>query len=175
RTVLGLTQKAWLENALLTSTAKFKFIMNGTPITNLIFDPYDRWEAYAAERDDILSYIDTNSIKNVIWLSTDLHGIVISPDGVDLAPAGGPNPHPTPEVVAGAIGMDPIFRELPPSIAGVLPSLPIFLTHISEFDIDRFNVVLIKVDPGSPQPTATLDFMDRTGATIHTISFTAVP
>ena len=175
RTVLGLTQKAWLKNALQTSTATFKFIMNGTPITNLIFDPYDRWEAYPSEREELLTFIESNSIKNVVWLSTDLHGIVMSPNGVNVAPAAGPNPHPTPEIVAGAIGMDPIFRELPPSIVPVLPTLPAILGQISEFDIDRFNVVLISVDPGAPNATAKLDFIDRSGSTIHTITFTAVP
>ncbi len=175
RTVLGLAQKAWLENALQTSTATFKFIMNGTPITQLLFQPYDRWEAYFKERDDILTFIESTPVKNVVWLSTDLHGIVVSPLGVNVGPAAGPNAHPTPEIVAGAIGMDPIFRELPPSIVPVLPSLPAILTQISEFDIDRFNVVRISVDPGVPTPTATFDFIDRTGATIHTLSFTAVP
>lgn len=175
RTVLGTAQKAWLKSGLLASTAKFKFVMNGTPITNLLFQPSDRWEAYAAERDEILTHIDANSIKNVLWLSTDLHGIVLSPNGVNVAPAAGPNPHPTPEIVAGAIGMDPIFRELPPTILPILPSLPAFLTHITEYDIDRFNVVLLEVTPGVPQPTAKFNFIDRTGAVIHTLSFTAVP
>ncbi len=169
RTVLGTAQKQWLESGLLTSTATFKFIMNGPPITQLIFDPYDRWEAYSAERKEILDFIENNGIKNVIFLSTDLHGIVISPDRVDVA-----NTHHIPEIVAGAVGMDPIFRELPPSVVGLLPSLPTILKQISEFDIDRFNVVMIKVDPGAPAK-ATFDFIDRTGATIHSVSFDAVP
>jgi hypothetical protein len=149
--------------------------MNGTPITNLIFQPYDRWEGYPAERDELLTFIESTPVKNVVWLSTDLHGIVISPNGVNIAPAAGPNGHPTPEIVAGAIGMDPIFRELPPSIVPVLPSLPSILTHVTEFDIDRFNVVLMSVGPGAPNPVATFDFIDRSGATIHSLSFTAIP
>jgi phosphodiesterase/alkaline phosphatase D-like protein len=169
RTVLGAAQKQWLKDGLMNSTATFKFIMNGTPITQLLFQPYDRWEAYTAERTEILDFILNNSLKNVIWLSTDLHGIVISPDRVDVA-----NTHPVPEIVAGAIGMDPIFRELPPSVVPLLPSLPAILTQIGEFDIDRFNIVMISVDDGVP-PKAKFDFYDRSGAIIHTVSFDAVP
>ena len=47
-------------------------------------------------------------------------------------------------------------------------------TQVSEFDLDRFNVVTINVDPGAPA-VARFDFIDRTGATIHSISFNAVP
>ncbi|TMA35152.1 MAG: adenylyl-sulfate kinase, partial [Deltaproteobacteria bacterium] len=136
--ILGAAQKAWLESGLMNSTATFKFIMNGPPITQLIFVPYDRWEAWPAERTEILDFITNNSLKNVVWLSTDLHGIVISPQRLDTATN---STHNTPEVVAGAIGMDPLFRELPPSILSFLPIIPSALPQVSEFDIDRFNVV----------------------------------
>jgi alkaline phosphatase D len=170
RTILGAAQKAWLESGLLNSTATFKFIMNGPPITQLIFVPYDRWEAWPAERNEILDFITTNGINNVIWLSTDLHGIVISPQRLEPSMS---STHHTPEIVAGAIGMDPIFRELPPSVSGLLPIIPNVLTQVSEFDLDRFNVVTINVDPGAPA-VARFDFLDRTGATIHSVSFNAV-
>ena len=168
RTILGADQKTWLENGLLNSTATFKFIMNGPPIAQLAFLPYDRWEAWIAERDEILDFIETNDIKNVVWLSTDLHAIVISPDHLNID--GG---HPVPEVVAGAIGETTLFRELPPSIVGVLSGVPGFLTEVSEFDIDRYNTVLITVDPTLATPRTTLDFYDRTATMIHTIVFDA--
>ncbi len=170
RTILGADQKTWLENGLFNSTAAFKFIMNGPPIAQLVFLPYDRWEAWIAERDEILDFIETNDIKNVVWLSTDLHAIVISPDHLNID--GG---HPVPEVVAGAIGETTLFRELPPSIVGVLSGVPGFLTEVSEFDIDRYNTVLITVDPTLATRRTTLDFYDRTGSLIHTIVFDAVP
>ena len=170
RTILGADQKTWLENGLVTSTATFKFIMNGPPIAQLAFLPYDRWEAWTAERDEILDFIETNGIKNVVWLSTDLHAIVISPDHLNID--GG---HPVPEVVAGAIGETTLFRELPPSIVGLLGGVPAFLTEVSEFDIDRYNTVMITVDPTLTTPRTTLDFYDRTGTMIHTIVFDAAP
>ena len=175
RTVLGATQKAWLENALATSTATFKFIMNGPPITNLVFQPYDFWIGYPEERDEILGYIldpngdmdQSDRIPNVIWLSTDLHGIVISAERVSVGSS-----QPVPEVVGGAIGMDPIFRELPPGIIPLLGTLPSLLTQITQFDLDRFNVALLTVAPGAPA-TARVDFYDRSGAVIQSITFDA--
>ena len=79
---------------------------------------------------------------------------------------------PVPEVVGGAIGMDPIFRELPPGIIPLLGTLPSLLTQITEFDIDRFNVALLTVAPGAPA-TARVDFYDRSGAVIQSITFDA--
>jgi len=170
RTILGAAQKTWLENGLLTSTATFKFIMNGPPITQLLFLPYDRWEAWSAERTEILDFIVTNGIKNVVWLSTDLHAIVISPTRLDVSMT-----HATPEIVAGAIGESTIFNELPPSVEASLPGLPGVITQVSEFELDRYNVVLITVDPTLTTPRANFDFYDRTGSIIHNVFFDAVP
>src|SRR5262249_29537484 len=128
RTVLGAAQKSWLKNGLLNSTADFKFIMNGPPITALQFLPYDRWDAYIAERTEILDYIVNNSIKNVIWLSTDFHTIIFSPVRVD-------GTHNIPELVAGSIGENTLFRELPPSVVTLLPSVPALLTQIDEYEL----------------------------------------
>jgi phosphodiesterase/alkaline phosphatase D-like protein len=166
RTILGATQLAWLENGLLNSTAKFKFIMNGPPITQLVFLPYDRWEAWSVERAAILDYIITNNIKNVIWLSTDFHTIIFSPVRVDAT-------HNVPELVSGSIGENTLFRELPPTIVGLLPSVPAIITQVSEFELDRYNGVMITLDPAAE--TANFDFKDRTGLTIHSITYAAVP
>ena len=166
RTILGATQLAWLENGLLNSTAKFKFIMNGPPITQLSFLPYDRWEAWSVERAAILDFIDANAIKNVIWLSTDFHTIIFSPVRVDAT-------HNTPELVDGSICENTLFRELPPTIVTLLPSVPSLITQVSEFELDRYNAGLITLDPAAE--TARFEFKDRTGLTIHSITYTAVP
>ena len=36
--------------------------------------PYDRWEGYVAERNEILNFIRDNGIENVVFLTTDNHG-----------------------------------------------------------------------------------------------------
>jgi alkaline phosphatase D len=165
RTYLGAAQKQWLKNGLQSSTATFKFIMNGPPITELVFDPYDRWEAYTAERNEILDFIQNNNIKNVIWLSTDLHAYVLSGSRVDTT-------HNIPEIVSGSIAESTIFNELPAAVAGLLPSLPSILTQVTQFDIDRYNVVLITVTPGAAAK-AQFDVYDRTGKGLHRVIYNA--
>jgi alkaline phosphatase D len=171
RTILGSAQKTWLENGLLNSTATFKFIMNGPPVTELLFQPYDRWEAWPAERDEILGYVETNAIKNVVWLSTDLHAVVYSPSflNTDLTT------HPGTELVVGAIGETTLFRELPTTVVNLLPSVAGILKQASEYDIDRYNTVAVTLDPTNMPPTAEFDVVDRTGAFIHTVILTATP
>jgi phosphodiesterase/alkaline phosphatase D-like protein len=73
RTMLGATQKEMFKNALLNSTAKFKFVITSVNIQNTYALPYDNWEGYAAERSEILNFIRENQIDNVIFLSTDSH------------------------------------------------------------------------------------------------------
>lgn len=165
RTYLGATQKAWLKNGLLNSTATFKFVMNGPLISSLLFLPYDRWEGYAAERQEIIDFIKTNDIKNVIFLSTDIHALIVNDQ------VGNATPPIIREFVSGAIGMDPIYRELPDSIAGFVPTLPSLFPTISYFDIDRFNYGLIEVSPTQ----ATVTYRDATGAALKSFSVAAAP
>ena len=164
RSILGATQKTWLENGLLNSTATFKFIMNGPPMTQLLFLPYDRWEAWIAERNEILNFIQTNAIPNVVWVSTDLHAVVYSPTHLNADNLAQPGT----ELVVGAIGETTLFRELPPSVAGLLGVVPTLLKQASHYDIDRYNTVLITVDPGAA--TAQFDIYDRTGAIMKTVT-----
>jgi len=67
----------WLKSSLMASTAVFKFIVNSVPITNfpLIFDigAADRWEGYAAQRQELLDFIQMQTVTGVWWLSGDFH------------------------------------------------------------------------------------------------------
>jgi alkaline phosphatase D len=78
RTILGPVQKQALKDALLNSTAKFKFILNQDPIQQFYVAPYDRWEGYGAERKEILSFIKLNAITNVVFLTTDTHATLFN-------------------------------------------------------------------------------------------------
>jgi alkaline phosphatase D len=162
RTYLGAAQKAWLKAGLLASTAKFKFVMNGPLISELLFLPYDRWEGYAAEREEILEYIEANNIKNVVFLSTDIHALIVNSEAANPGGSGGGSP----EWVAGAIGMDPIYRELPGSIAPLVPTLPALFPAITHFDIDRFNYGTVEVSASE----AKLSYRDNTGAVIASLT-----
>jgi alkaline phosphatase D len=166
RTYLGTTQLAWLENGLQNSTATWKFVMNGPLISTLAFLPYDRWEGYAAERFALLDFIASNDVRNVIFLSTDIHAAIVN-NVVNLTGlSAGPRIR---ELVSGAIGMDPIYRELPASVLSLVPALPSLFTSIQWFDIDRFNVATVSVD----QTEADVTYYDNTGGVLKTYNIPA--
>jgi phosphodiesterase/alkaline phosphatase D-like protein len=72
RTFLGTAQLDRFKAAIKASTAKFKIVMNETPIQMFYALPYDRWEGYEAERQDLLRFLQAN-VKNVVFLTTDTH------------------------------------------------------------------------------------------------------
>jgi phosphodiesterase/alkaline phosphatase D-like protein len=78
RTLLGPVQKDLFTAALLASTAKFKFVINEVPIQQFYLLPYDRWEGYSAEREELLTFIRANHIANVIFLTTDTHATLFN-------------------------------------------------------------------------------------------------
>jgi alkaline phosphatase D len=173
RTYLGAAQKAWLKAGLAASTATWKFVMNGPLITPLLFLPYDRWDGYVAERNEMLEFfrnpdgnvMTDDHITNVIFLSTDIHAAIYNPVVANPGPAGGS----IQEIVAGAIGMDPIYRELPPAILPFVSGLPGLFPSIEFFDIDRRNYVLADVSTTQ----ATFTYRDNTGSVLKTINLTA--
>lgn len=73
------------------------------------------------------------------------------------------------ELISGAIGMDPIYRELPPSILAVVPGLPALFPSIQSFDIDRFNIARVVAD----QTQALVQFIDNGGWGIKTYTIPA--
>ncbi len=82
RTVLGVTQLAWLKQTLLDAQKNgtvWKFVAVGDPIDQLGAigsgaDGGKSWVGgYRAERNEILKFIADNNIKNVVFLSTDDH------------------------------------------------------------------------------------------------------
>jgi alkaline phosphatase D len=65
-------QKAWLKESLLTSPAVWKVVVssvtwNGTTVKD------DAWWDFRAERNELVSFIQTNNITGVIFVSADLH------------------------------------------------------------------------------------------------------
>ena len=103
RTMLGSEQKALFKDALLNSTAKFKFVISSVSIQQTFAFPYDSWEGYGAERSEILNFIRNNAIKNVVFLTTDLHLNLMNKVSIDLFTDPSPISY---EVVTGPIGAE---------------------------------------------------------------------
>jgi alkaline phosphatase D len=157
RTLLGSQQKAWLMNQLAASEAIFKVIINEVPISQLFILPYDRWEGYLAEREELLQSIERAAIRNVVFLTTDLHGSLI----VDVTPFGSVRSIAK-EVIVGPI-----------ATLGALaahkisdPALRAFLARVGPphcLHLDTFSYGLVEVTPNVQPPLLTVTLKDQNG------------
>jgi alkaline phosphatase D len=89
RTLLGAAQLARFQQAVASSTATWKVIVNELPIQQYYADPYDRWEGYEAERKAVLNFLRAN-VKNVVFLTTDVHATFVNDARFQTLESGGP-------------------------------------------------------------------------------------
>ncbi len=152
---ISAEQMTWLKLGLASSDAVFKIIINSVPITNMpsVWDAYptDRWEAYGAQRTDILKFIDDSHITGVLWLAGDFHLAFIS----KVSPSGaGANQR---EVLCGPGGQS----------SNVLVSTlnaPQF-----SFATGTNNYTTLRLDPSTRE--VKVAYHDGAGAEFHTESF----
>lgn len=82
RTLLGERQLQRLKADLIDATQKgivWKFIAIPEPIQLLgPAGAEDRFEGYAAERTELLDFIVTNAITNVVFIAADYHGTIVN-------------------------------------------------------------------------------------------------
>jgi phosphodiesterase/alkaline phosphatase D-like protein len=102
RTFLGKRQLAAFKRDVKRSKATFKVIMNETPIQQFYALPYDRWEGYEPERQEVLSFLRDN-VKNVVFLTTDTHANFINDARLKTLEEGGPVNSGITEVVTGPV------------------------------------------------------------------------
>jgi alkaline phosphatase D len=76
RTLLGKRQLRRFMRAVEESNARFKVIINELPIQQYYALPYDNWEGYKAERQELLRGIQ--DVKNVVFLTTDIHANLVN-------------------------------------------------------------------------------------------------
>ncbi len=72
KALFGPAQMAWLQNALLESTARFKVIASGGQLLNPA-GRYDAWNHYPAEQEAFLGWLRETGVKGVMFLSGDRH------------------------------------------------------------------------------------------------------
>jgi alkaline phosphatase D len=68
----AIGELAWLENGLLASTARWKVIFTSV-VTNTSTKFPDGWAGYQTEWNALKSFIATNNITGVVFVSGDLH------------------------------------------------------------------------------------------------------
>ena len=82
RTMLGRPQVEALKRDLLAahqSGVTWKFVLVPEPIQHMgWFAGVDRWEGYALERTEVLSFIEDNAIRNVVFIAADVHTTFIN-------------------------------------------------------------------------------------------------
>lgn len=180
RTVLGAQQKQAFKSVLLNSTAKFKFVINEYPIQQFWALPYDRWEGYGAERNEILNFIldpDNNSgtddsIENVVFLTTDTHATIVNEVFRDRFENGFPAPPTTiaQEVVTGPIATNTFQQEIldlfgpdgPVRVAQFQAALSLAGVDCRNINQDSYGVVYVDASLG----TATVTSKDQNGVPV---------
>ncbi len=187
-TMLGKIQFQWLQKALLQSDATFKFIINEVNFGNFFLSIEDSWLGYFKERQLLLKFLEENNMRNVVFLTGDLHAgaieqvnaktalfpiweVVTGPVGnetfaVDVTLAGG-----NPDLIYGFINS---FRALPEF--GGLPPVPPsaeFPTGYEGSDqtllfleINTPNYMAVEVVPAAESVTATISIKDANGNVI---------
>ncbi|MGF1535513.1 MAG: alkaline phosphatase D family protein [Elainellaceae cyanobacterium] len=82
RTMLGEVQLEQFKQDLLAAEEAgitWKFVLSTVPMQNFgVPVTGERWEGYAAERAELLGFIDDNEIDNVVFVTGDFHGNVVN-------------------------------------------------------------------------------------------------
>lgn len=128
RTLLGRVQMEDLKADLLTAHeagVTWKFVMIPEPIQNLgTLLAQDRFEGYAAERTELLSFINENEIPNVVFISADLHTMLVNnltyQNGLNDLLQGTHTPVAAWEIITGSVSFS---EPLGPTVVGIAADL----------------------------------------------------
>ena len=112
RTMLGTAQYDRFTQAIKSSDATFKVVLNEVPIQQYYALPYDRWEGYEAERQRLLHFLQDNNVKNVVFLTTDTHANLVNVVRYKTLESGGPQASPYHEFVTGPVSTMTFRREI---------------------------------------------------------------
>lgn len=170
KTVLGAEQKAWLFDRLRASDATFKFVVTGEPIQQFFAQPYDRWEGFEAERREVLEFIGDEGIRNVIFLTTDLHGNLVNEVSPDYL-AG--VPPVAVEVVTGPIGTNTFASSVAnlggPELVDAFIGFASTIAGTRCLEIDVYSYALLEVS----EQEVRVVIKGEQGNTLYTETFTA--
>jgi 3-phytase/alkaline phosphatase D len=113
RTMLGRQQVEDLKRDLLDAETKgvtWKYVVVPEPMQNLgVLAASDRFEGYAAERTEILKFINDNDITNVVFISADIHGTLVNNLTYQTQPGGAQIATSAFEITTGSVGFDAPF------------------------------------------------------------------
>jgi phosphodiesterase/alkaline phosphatase D-like protein len=116
RTYLGKRQLARFLRGVKRSTARFKVIMNELPIQQYYVLPYDRWEGFEAERQRVLR--ELQGVKNVIFLTTDVHATLVNDARFQTLESGGAKNSGIMDVTVGPVATANFALEIDQATGG---------------------------------------------------------
>jgi alkaline phosphatase D len=104
RDFLGRKQMAWVKDQLRTSKAAWKVMANELMImpAKVLGDSYytfDSWQGYPREREELVGFIGDRKIKDVVFLTGDIHTFIAGDVRTDM----GKGPSVAVEFVGGSI------------------------------------------------------------------------
>jgi phosphodiesterase/alkaline phosphatase D-like protein len=115
RTLLGKQQLDDLKRDLLQSQkdgVTWKFITVPEPVQNIgVLAASDRFEGYAAERTEILKFINDNKISNVVFVAADIHGTLVNNLTYQTAPGQAQIATSAFEITTGSVGYSEPFGQ----------------------------------------------------------------
>ncbi len=171
RSILGERQKTLFREALQNSAAVWKIVINEVALSQLYIQPYDRWEAWAVERAELLELFA--SVNNVVVLTGDLHAngvLALHAPSAGTMPAG---PPVATEFIAGPIAAPTLQAELINLLGTEITDM--LVDRIGEvispvcLDIDRYAYGLVEIQE-TGELTATIK--DDTGVEVCRQSLT---
>jgi len=128
RTFLGRQQIADLKNDLLNAEQQgitWKYIVAPEPIQNLgVVAASDRFEGYAAERTEILKFINENDISNVVFIAADIHSTLVNNLTYQTAPGQAQIATSAFEITTGSVAFDAPFGPTVVELASALNLVP---------------------------------------------------
>jgi phosphodiesterase/alkaline phosphatase D-like protein/predicted AlkP superfamily pyrophosphatase or phosphodiesterase len=139
RTLLGKQQIDDLKRDLLQSQkdgVTWKFIAVPEPIQNIgVLAASDRFEGYAAERTEILKFINENKISNVVFVSADIHGTLVNNLTYQTAPGQAQIATSAFEITTGSVGYSEPFGQTVAKLGAALG----VITPAQKAAYDSFN------------------------------------
>jgi phosphodiesterase/alkaline phosphatase D-like protein len=156
RTFLGQRQYDRFTKAIRESDAKFKVIMNEMPIQQYYILPYDRWEGFEAERRKLLT--DLQGVKNIVFLTTDVHATLVNDARFQTLESGGPQNSGIFDVTVGPVATANFALEInqvtgDPNSAGLVDAA--FLTPPPPNGVGMFCSVLDQFSYGQVRVTGS--------------------
>lgn len=111
RTLLGRTQLDLLKEDLIAaerSGITWKFVFVPVPIQALgVIAASDRYEGYAAERSELLGFIQDHKFRNAVFVTADFHGALVNNLVYSWLPFTLLNHPPTWEIITGPVALEP--------------------------------------------------------------------